>query len=105
MEWLGVTGQELSKRATRRELLAVQDSQGCVYYPYRQFREDGSVVPGLRQVLDTLATGTPVLWTWALWLAGCSDALSGRTAWEALLDGDFDRVLQLAEGDANRWSE
>jgi hypothetical protein len=105
VEWLGVTRQALSKRAAKRELLAVQDSQGHVYYPDRQFMEDGTALPGLRKVLDVLATGTPVQWTWALWLAGSSSSLSGRTAWDALHSGDLDAVLHSARHDAARWSE
>lgn len=105
VEWLGVTRQALSKRAAKRELLAVQDEEGRIYYPDRQFMSDGTVVPGLRQVLDTLATGTPVKWTWALWLAGTSRALNGQTPWAALHNGEVEEVLTAAARDAARWAE
>jgi hypothetical protein len=105
VDWLGVTKQALSKRAAKRELLAVQDSAGRNYYPDRQFTEDGTVIPGLREVLDTLAAGTQTPWTWALWLAGTSKALSGQTAWDALRNGDADQVLQAARRDSARWAE
>lgn len=103
VEWLGVSKQLLCERVSKRELLAVQDSAGRSYYPDRQFAEDGTVVPGLREVLDALATGAQTPWTWALWLAGTSRALSGQTAGDALKNGDTDLVLQAAWRDAARW--
>jgi hypothetical protein len=105
VEQSGKTQQELRNSVARRDLLAVQDDEGDFYYPDRQFMDDGSVVPGLREVLNTLHSGTPVEWIWALWLSSSISGLDGRSAWDALRSGDLDAVLQFAERDAARWAE
>jgi hypothetical protein len=54
---LRVSPSQILTRVERHELLGMRFGDGELYLPVRQFSERGRVVPGLREVLDELATG------------------------------------------------
>lgn len=104
-EWLGITRQALQKRRDARTILACRTADKHWIYPVWQFQDDGKLIPGLPEVLRTLATGIDDGWTWALWLqSDVPGQLDGKTAIQWLTDGgDLEPVLQLAANDAAAW--
>lgn len=55
--WLDIPSQDLEVRVRQRQLLGLPSREGLLFYPAAQFLEDGTAVPGLQEVLDTLAAG------------------------------------------------
>ncbi len=103
--WLGVSRQALDNRVRHRGLLACLSSDNVRLYPTWQFLHDGTTVPGLRDVLRALNTGTRDSWTWALWMAGENPDLDGRTARDWLVDGgDPEPVIASAQRTAGQWA-
>lgn len=103
--WLGITRQALQKRRDTRTILGCRTADNHWIYPVWQFQDDGKLIPGLPEVLRTLADGINDGWTWALWLQGdVPGQLDGKTAAQWLADGgDVNAVLQLAANDAAAW--
>jgi hypothetical protein len=104
--WLGESRQSIHKKVKGRTLLGARDSEGGVCLPVWQFRDDGTVVPHLRKVVDILAAGTSNPWTWIQWLA-VPDAQTGVPAWQSLDTGapdQIDAVAREARQDAARWA-
>lgn len=104
--WLGESRQSIHKKVKGRSLLGAQDSAGGVCLPVWQFRDDGTVVPHLKQVVDLLAAGTNNPWTWIQWLA-VPDEKTGTPAWMRLateVPDQIDAVAGEARHDAARWA-
>lgn len=104
--WLGESRQSIHKKVKGRALLGAHDSEGGVCLPVWQFRDDGTVVPHLRKVVDLLAAGTSDPWTWIQWLA-VPDEKTGVPAWQSLDTGSADQidaVVSEARHDAARWA-
>ena len=93
---LGVSVQAVSKN---RSLLRISNRDGRVVYPVVQF--DGrSPLKGVAEVLAVL-DGPLLPLTVASWLTSSKTDLGGRTAIEALHDGDREQVLLLARQSAD----
>jgi len=89
---LGKTKQAVSAD-TGLLRLAMRD--GEIGYPVLQF--DGRrVLPGLRDVVRTLAPVVATSWTVASWLTSAADELDQRTPLEALRAGEVGPVVELA---------
>lgn len=97
-----LSGSDLDQLCEAREVLAVSAYDGSRMFPTWQVR-DGSVLPGLAQVLAAMA-GQPA-WSVGLWLTTPHEDLDGaspRTVLEA--GGDVEAVATLAAETARRWS-
>lgn len=104
--WLGESRQSIHKKVKGRALLGAHDSEGGVCLPTWQFRDDGTVVPHLREVVDVLAAGTSNPWTWIQWLA-VPDEETGAPAWKSLdteVPSQMEAVVSEARRDAARWA-
>jgi hypothetical protein len=104
--WLGESRQSIHKKVKGRALLGAHDSEGGMCLPVWQFRDDGTQVPHLREIVNLLAAGTSEPWTWIQWLAEPDDA-SGIPAWQSLDSEEADQiavVTQDARRDAARWA-
>jgi hypothetical protein len=105
--WLGISKQAVDARVRKRALLGLPTAGNRVrVYPAWQFRDDGSVIPHLRDVLDILAAGSPDPWIWALWLSSRNpNTYDGLSAAEWLAhDHDPVPILDEAHADAARWA-
>lgn len=104
--WLGVTSVDLSERRALHTVLACPTADGQVLYPAWQFQRDGALLPGLRDVLETLSIGTCDEWTWALWLTSrVPGQLDGKSAVQWLTEGrDPSPVVNFARQDASSWA-
>jgi hypothetical protein len=107
LAWLGVTRGELDKRRVDGTILVCSTAEGQDIFPAWQFQADGTLLPGLREVLEALAGGTSDGWTWALWLRsrvpGQLDGISA-VQWLTERRGSWP-LLQLAQQDASRWAQ
>jgi hypothetical protein len=90
----GVSRQAIDKRVQDGNLLAVPGPSNRRIYPTLQFKQDGSVVEGLRVVCAALPTSNP--WTILNFLARPDDRLDGRTPIDVLKAGDVDLVVEAA---------
>lgn len=107
---LRVSPAEVLARVVRRELLGMRFADGELYLPIRQFVENGRVVPGLREVLDELATGIESPEAWGTWLAApAGPMLAGEgeqpTGWDHLAAGEIETLLREARQDASLWQQ
>jgi len=87
-----------SKQAVSADtgLLRLEMRNGEIGYPAFQF--DGRrVLPGLRDVVRTLAPAVATNWTIASWLTSATDELDKHTPLEALRAGEVEPVAELAE--------
>jgi hypothetical protein len=105
---LRVSPSEVSARVERRELLGMRFADGDLYLPVRQFFGNGRIVPGLREVLDELATGIDSPEVWATWLAAPAEPMLGGegdhpTGLDLLTAGEVKTVLLEASRDASIW--
>lgn len=106
MAWWAVSRQAVNQRVKDRKLIAVptDDSPRRILYPAWQFQPSGSLVPGVAQVLQTLA---PARWdpiTTAGWFMGPGDDLDGLSASQWLLAGrPVDAVVASARRDVTTW--
>lgn len=90
----GVTRQRIDKRIEEGSLLAVPGPSNVRRYPVAQFMDDGSIVPGLREVLTALPTKSGFA---ALnFLIRPDDRLDGRKPIDLLKKGEIDRVVAAA---------
>lgn len=64
----GLTDPEITRAVTMLDVLELPTAEGIPIYPAFQVHE-GSLTPGMRDVLRILRSGTPRPWTWALWLS------------------------------------
>jgi hypothetical protein len=88
---LGLTTSEVARSP---RLLRIANRDGGVVYPVVQFDREHGQVPGVADVVTTLAVAFEPL-TIAAWLTGHNRELARRPI-DALRDGDVDRVLALA---------
>jgi CheY-like chemotaxis protein len=86
---LGIGRAAVDKRRRQGALFGLRLPNGDVVYPAAQFRK-GDVVPGLAEVLGAFRIHDP--WMQLDMLLAPEQALSGRTAFEALGDGDVQSV-------------
>jgi hypothetical protein len=103
--WLGLSRQRLNQRVKGRQLLACPlDGAGNVY-PTWQFRNNGTVVAGLGDVLSILSKSTDDDWQIALWFSTPSEKLGNASPKDLLLKGRrVGAVIELAEQTAARWA-
>jgi hypothetical protein len=89
-----VSRQSVEKRVREGSLLAVVGPNNKRFYPVAQFRDDGSVVEGLRAVQDALATrnGYAVL----NFLVNPDPRLGDRRPIDLLKQGDVASVIEAA---------
>jgi hypothetical protein len=99
---LHIDSPELARRLANREILGCEFRSSNLFFPSRQFHR-GSVIHGLKNVLDALAEGDPDPETWALWMAGSPG--DGISNWDLLHAGCLDFVLTEASRDAARWRQ
>lgn len=106
LAWLRITRAELRKRQANHSILACSTADREEIFPTWQFQADGTLLPGLSDVLEVLSQGTNDEWTWALWLTGrVSDELDGKSAVQWLTGGgDYLSVVDYARRDASIWS-
>ncbi|MBG6185307.1 hypothetical protein IWX65_003286 [Arthrobacter sp. CAN_A214] len=106
MAWLDITKQGLGRRRESDTIIGCKTQEGYFVYPVWQFQDDGTLIPGLREVLKVLATGIKDGWTWALWLTSeVPGQLDGKSAVQWLTEGrDPQAVLNIARGDATAWA-
>jgi hypothetical protein len=90
----GVSRQRIDRRVKERMLLAVPGPSNRRLYPTIQFDRDGSVVEGLKPVLEALPTRNP--WAALNFLARPDDRLSGRRPIDVLKHGDVALVVEAA---------
>jgi hypothetical protein len=98
----GVSRQAIAERRERRTLLALRTADGVWVYPTFQFGANHRVLPGLADILQTLAASGVDDWTLAGWLRSPLASLSGSTPidWlRAERDGD---TLKVVARDATR---
>lgn len=86
---LGITRAAVDKRRRQRALLGLRLPSGDFVYPAAQFAKN-DVLPGLPDVLGEFHVRDP--WMQLDALLARSEALGGRTAFEALEEGDLERV-------------
>lgn len=90
----GISRQAVDKRVREGSLLAVPGPSHQRRFPTLQFDRDGTVVDGLRRVLQALPTKNP--WTVLNFLAHPDDRLDGRKPIDLLKRGEVDLVVESA---------
>jgi hypothetical protein len=90
----GISRQRIDRRVRERTLLAVPGPSNRRLYPTLQFNRDGSVVEGLKPVLEALPTRNP--WSALNFLARPDRRLDGRRPIEALRQGEVAIVIEAA---------
>lgn len=104
---LGITEEEILRKAENLELLRIITADGVELFPSVQFHE-GAVIDGVPEVLKVLQDGIDSPETWAFWLTarvrfdGDQERL---TALEKLLAGHKEAVLLEATHDAWAWKQ
>jgi hypothetical protein len=94
----GLTDPEITKAVAGLDVLELPTAEGIPIYPEFQVHE-GSLTPGMRDLLRILRSGTPRPWTWALWLCATPKRLGharGVRMIDAFHDGYKDEVLREA---------
>jgi hypothetical protein len=103
-KWLGLSRQRLNQRVQSHQLLACPLEDGGNVYPTWQFGSNGTVIPGVQDVLSTLSVGTNDNWQKALWFSAPSAKLANLSPKDWLLKGRrVGPVIELAEETAARW--
>jgi hypothetical protein len=90
----GVSRQAVTKRVKDGSLLAVPGPNGKRSYPTFQFTGEGTVVGGMKAVLDAFPSKNP--WMVLNFLVNPQDALGGRKPIDLLRAGDVDAVVSAA---------
>lgn len=90
----GVSRQRIDRRVQDGSLLAVPGPSNKRYYPAAQFRDDGSIVEGLRETQNALPTrnGFAVL----NFLVNPDARLGGRRPIDLLRAGEIEPVIEAA---------
>lgn len=102
--WLDKSRQAIDKQVHSGKLLACMTSDRMRLYPVWQFTEDGELIPGLREVLAVLHSGTHDGWTKAVWLLTPTDELDGSALDWLKARHDIAPVIDLAREDAAAWA-
>ncbi len=105
MEVLGSgSRQSVTNMIGRNTILRVRTADGRNAFPRLQFDESsGTLVSGLRQVLQVLLPAAATAWTVLDWLVTPMPELGGRRAIDAVSSDPKD-VLALARRDAAAWT-
>jgi hypothetical protein len=90
----GISRQRVDRRVKERTLLTVPGPSNRRLYPTIQFNRDGSVVDGLKAVLDALPTRNP--WAVLNFLVHPDRRLNGRKPIDVLKQGDVENVVSAA---------
>lgn len=90
----GITRQAIDKRVQEGSLLAVPGPSNRRSYPTLQFKEDGSVVAGLKEVRDALPTTNP--WVILNFLAQPDARLDGKKPIDVLKSRDIKLAVEAA---------
>lgn len=90
----GVSRQSIEKRVREYSLLAVPGPSNRRRYPTIQFNGDGTVVQGLRDVLETLNFGSP--WSALNFLVNADDRLDNARPIDLLRRGEIGLVVESA---------
>ena len=107
--WWSVSRQALADRVRRGTLLACRTSDGHLIYPAFQFARDGSVRPGIADVIAVFARSGVDGWTAAVWLTTPSPVFDGDSAVDHLVvhrasAAAVARVVSQAKVDATAWA-
>jgi hypothetical protein len=103
-KWLGLSRQRLNQRVQGNQLLACPLEDGGNVYPTWQFGSNGTVIPGVQDVLSILSKGTNDNWQKALWFSAPSAQLANLSPKDWLLKGRrVGPVIELATETAARW--
>lgn len=94
-EILGVSRQSVDKRRQARTLLALTTGRHGYRYPAWQFTKSGTLLPGLRDVLQALSPHDE--WMQAAFFVSENPRLSNRTPVEMLKSGKLSEVLGAAQ--------
>lgn len=90
----GISRQRVVRRVNEHTLLAVPGPSNRRVYPTIQFMPDGTVVDGLKAVLEALPTHNP--WAALNFLIQPDHRLHGRTPIDVLKAGKVARVVEAA---------
>lgn len=90
----GVSRQAIDKRVSDGSLLAVPGPNGRRRFPAIQFKDDGSLVPGLKAVQSALGYSSP--WSVLNFLINGHDLLDGDRPIDLMRLGEVERVEQAA---------
>ncbi|MGW8431715.1 hypothetical protein ACWGJ9_11530 [Curtobacterium citreum] len=104
-EWKGVSKEALRKAQKAGRLLGFKSRDGVLLYPQFQFNEYGDYLPHLKDVLALIDPHRVDDGSSSVWLNRPYPSLDGRTAAQALHDGDTDKVLHLARQIGWVWQE
>ena len=100
---LGIGSRQLRSMVTDVEVLEVTGARGERGYPMFQVGTDGSLLPGLCDVLCELADGVDDPWTWWIWLMSRPRWANGDAMWELLRDDGRRGVVSAAGRAAWTW--
>lgn len=96
--------QSVTNMIGRNTILRVRTADGRNAFPSLQFDESsGTLLSGLRQVLQVLLPAAATPWTVLDWLVTPMPELGGRRAIDAVSNDPAD-VLALARQDATAWT-
>lgn len=90
----GVSRQAIDKRVNDGSLLAIPGPSGRRRFPAIQFKDDGSLVPGLKEVQTALGYSSP--WSVLNFLINGHDLLDGDRPIDLMRLGEVERVEQAA---------
>ena len=104
--FLGVTRQALAGRRARRTILALRTSDDHLLYPVWQFGDDGTVMSGLREVLQEVPEGVVSDWTLASWLKQSRHAelVDLSVAEHLAKGGEVEPAVLVTRRSVARWS-
>lgn len=93
LDLMGKTAEDLAAMRTARQILSAVTSDGHRVYPSAQFDGD-SVIEGLADTLDAMASGGIDDWTLLLWFtAPDDDYLSGLSPLDWIIAGSDSKTL------------
>lgn len=95
-QWKGVSKEALRKAQKAGRLLGFKSADGVLLYPQFQLNEYGEYLPHLKEVLAVIDPNRVDDGGSAVWLNRPFPSLGGRTAAQALWDGDVEAVLDVA---------
>jgi len=104
---LGISEQEVEARAASHDVWGLTTADGVLVFPASQFSDDGTVLPGLKDVLDSFPESVADCWTVAGWIVARHSDLDDRTVLEWLRESPTKTgatPLQLAQERAHAWS-
>jgi len=90
----GISRQAIDKRVREGSLLAVPGPKNRRSFPTLQFKRDGTIVQGLKDVREALPTRDP--WTILNFLVHPDDRLAGRKPIDLLKAGEVELVVEAA---------